>query len=80
MKLPIILETTLRDGSYAINFQFTAQDTALIARKLEEIGFDLIEIGHGVGLGASEAGFGQAVETDADYMKAAADTLHKIHG
>ena len=26
-----LLDTTLRDGSYVINFQFTARDTAVIA-------------------------------------------------
>lgn len=72
-----LLETTLRDGSYVLNFQFTASDTSVIASKLEKAGFDLIEIGHGVGLGASDAGMGRAAETDEAYMKAAADTLTK---
>ena len=70
-----ILDTTLRDGSYAINFQFTANDTAIIAKELEGAGFEFIEIGHGVGMGASEAGQGVAAETDETYMKAAADVL-----
>ena len=70
-----ILETTLRDGSYAINFRFTARDTALIASALERAGFDLIEIGHGVGLHASESGKGVAAETDEAYLRAAAETL-----
>jgi len=30
-----VLETTLRDGSYAINFSFTTADTAAIASGLE---------------------------------------------
>jgi 4-hydroxy-2-oxovalerate aldolase len=75
MKTPRILETTLRDGSYAINFQFTAGDTSLICTELEQAGFDLIEIGHGIGLGASKAGKGQAVESDESYMKAAVESL-----
>ena len=33
-----ILDTTLRDGSYVIDFQFTAQDTAMIASTLEFAG------------------------------------------
>lgn len=70
-----ILDTTLRDGSYAIDFQFTAQDTAIIAKGLEDAGVEIIEIGHGVGLGASEKGYGKAAETDEDYFKAAADVL-----
>lgn len=77
MKAPMILETTLRDGSYVINFQFTASDTALICRELEDAGFEMIELGHGIGLGASEAGKGQAAETDEVYLKAAAETLKR---
>ncbi|MBI4308460.1 MAG: 4-hydroxy-2-oxovalerate aldolase [Chloroflexi bacterium] len=72
-----ILETTLRDGSYAINFQFTVSDTALISAALEKVGFDLIEVGHGVGLHASESGYGVAAETDEAYLKAAAGALRK---
>ncbi len=72
-----ILETTLRDGSYAINFQFTASDTAIIASHLERVGFDLIEIGHGVELHASESGRGDAVETDEGYLRAAAEVLKR---
>ena len=75
MKPPKILECTLRDGSYEINFQFTATDTYQIAQGLERVGFDLIETGHGVGLGASEKGMGVAVETDEAYMKATADAV-----
>ncbi|MBL6935347.1 MAG: 4-hydroxy-2-oxovalerate aldolase [Alphaproteobacteria bacterium] len=70
-----IMEVTLRDGSYAINFQFTAGDTALISAALEEVGFGLIEVGHGVGIGASKAGHGEAAESDETYMKATADAL-----
>jgi 4-hydroxy-2-oxovalerate aldolase len=75
MKRPRLLDTTLRDGSYVINFQFTARDTAIIARELEHAGFELIEIGHGVGLGASERGHGKAAETDAAYLEAAAGAI-----
>lgn len=70
-----ILETTLRDGSYAINFQFTASDTAIIAGQLETAGFNIIELGHGIGLGASRVGKGDAAESDEGYMRAASETL-----
>lgn len=70
-----ILECTLRDGSYALDFQFTARDTASIAAALEQVGFDLIEVGHGVGLNAARKGYGDAAETDEGYMLAAADVL-----
>ena len=70
-----ILECTLRDGSYVIDFQFTAKDTAIIASALENAGCHLIEIGHGLGLNASNSGKGVAAATDEEYLKAAADTL-----
>ncbi len=72
-----ILECTLRDGSYVIGFQFTAKDTAVIAAALENAGFNLIEVGHGVGLNASHVGKGVAAATDEEYMQAAANTLKR---
>lgn len=68
----IILDTTLRDGSYVINFGFTAEQTTNISASLDEAGIDLVEVGHGVGLNASNSGQGRAAETDVAYMKAAA--------
>ena len=59
-----ILECTLRDGSYRINFQFTREDTRVNAEALESAGFNMIEVGHGIGLGASDSGNGVAAESD----------------
>lgn len=70
-----LLETTIRDGSYAINFSFTSADVAVICSQLEDAGFEYIEIGHGVGLNASNKGYGQAVQTDEEYMIAAERAL-----
>jgi 4-hydroxy 2-oxovalerate aldolase/long-chain acyl-CoA synthetase len=72
-----LLDTTLRDGSYSINFQFTASDTSLIASGLEQAGLKFIEIGHGIGLRASESGRGTAAELDEDYLRAAAESVRK---
>lgn len=72
-----ILECTLRDASYPIAYQFTAEDTAVIAAGLEDAGFRLIEIGHGLGLGASTPKFGLAAATDEEYLAAAASVLKK---
>ncbi len=77
MKKVNILETTLRDGSYAINFSFTSADTSIICRSLEEAGFEYIEVGHGVGLNASNRGYGRAVQTDEEYSMAAESVLKK---
>src|SRR5438132_11535061 len=74
---PDILEVTLRDGSYLIDFQFTAEDTATIASALEAAGFRWIEVGHGVGLGASREGKGAAAASDEEYLEAAANVLSR---
>tara|TARA_B100000795_G_scaffold114758_2_gene85156 strand:+ start:1238 stop:2320 length:1083 start_codon:yes stop_codon:yes gene_type:complete len=66
-----ILDCTLRDGSYENNFKFTAEDTKEISSNLEKLGFEYIEVGHGVGLGASVTTKYKAVATDEEYMIAA---------
>ncbi len=53
-----LLECTLRDGSYSVDFQFTDTDTRLLVEALSKLGFGWIEVGHGLGLGAAEAGKG----------------------
>jgi 4-hydroxy-2-oxovalerate aldolase len=70
-----VLDVTLRDGSYLVDFQFTAEDTARIAAALESVGIRRIEVGHGLGLRASEAGKGQAAATDVEYMEACVESL-----
>ncbi|NQU41442.1 MAG: 4-hydroxy-2-oxovalerate aldolase [Lentisphaerae bacterium] len=70
-----LLDCTLRDGSYAVNFGFTIQDTRVICRALEAAGFRWIEVGHGVGLNASGAKYGFAAATDEEYLNAAASVL-----
>ncbi len=77
MKKITILDTTLRDGSYTINFSFTSTDTSLICEQLEHAGLEYIEIGHGLGMNASNLGYGVASQTDEEYMIAAKETLKK---
>lgn len=72
-----ILDVTIRDGSYVNNFQFTIDDVRNIINGLEEAGIELIEVGHGVGLGASEAGYGLAAATDEEYLRIASETARK---
>jgi len=70
-----ILDCTLRDGSYIIDYQFTIEDTYMISLGLERAGFRLIEVGHGTGLGSSRAGKGRACATDEEYLQAARAAL-----
>jgi len=67
---PDILETTLRDGNYLVDFQFTARDTGWLAAELERSGLHWIEVGHGLGLGASRV-HRKAHASDVDYVAAA---------
>ena len=77
MQKPTILEATLRDGSYDVNFSFTSQDTSILCKNLESAGIEYIEVGHGVGMHASTKGYGKAAETDEEYMCAARRSVKK---
>mgnify|MGYP001351939054 FL=1 len=66
-KNPIILDCTLRDGSYVIDFQFNKNHTKKISSALANAKIKYIEIGHGIGLGASKAGYGKSAITDEEY-------------
>jgi len=71
-----ILDCTLRDGSYLIDYQFTAEDTYyIVSLGLQRAGFRFIEIGHGTGLGSCAAGKGRAAATDDEYLRAAKSAL-----
>lgn len=71
-----ILECTIRDGSYLIDYQFTAEDTYIICTGLVRAGFKFIEIGHGTGLRSSKVGKGKAAATDEEYLEAAQSALN----
>jgi 4-hydroxy-2-oxovalerate aldolase len=76
-----IIENTLRDGSYMVNFQFTGKNTYDITKGLNDLGFEYIEIGHGLGLGAwNNPAAGLAKEDDKTYIQNArkAATKSKI--
>lgn len=68
---PDILECTLRDGSYAVDFSFTKEYTARVVSELARLGFPWIEVGHGVGIGASTRGM-EAAASDLEYARASA--------
>ena len=69
-----ILECTLRDGSYPVDFRFTSEDTAVLCGMLSKLGFKFIEMGHGLGINASDAGKGKMSANDRNLLKAAKST------
>lgn len=70
-----IMDVTLRDGSYAINFQYSVADEKNICSSLENLGYKYIEIGHGMGIGASNEKNGCALHSDIEYLQCARDCL-----
>lgn len=74
-----ILDCTLRDGSYPINYSYTLDDTENICRILEQSGVLNIEVGHGLGLGAAEKGYGKSAFNDLEYIEAAVNAIEFSH-
>lgn len=66
-----ILDTTIRDGSYAVDFKFSSKDVIDLVARSSRLGIRYIEIGHGQGLNASSAEHGFSLHTDEEYMEAA---------
>ena len=66
-----ILDVTVRDGSYSIDYQYTPAQVASIAAALDQAGIDYLEVSHGCGLGAAENLGLASAASDAEYVKAA---------
>lgn len=67
-----ILDCTLRDGSYPVNYFYSLDDTRRVSEILENSGVKRIEVGHGMGLGASLKGYGTSAYSDIEYIESAA--------
>lgn len=65
-----VLDCTVRDGSYAIDFQWPLEKVRDIVAGLAASGFRYIEVGHGVGLGA-ERSQSAGLHADREYIEAA---------
>ncbi len=52
---PWLLDCTIRDGSYVVDFQWSKHDVESIVGGLAASGIPYLEIGHGLGLGASRS-------------------------
>lgn len=70
MKKIRIIDATLRDGMHAVSHQFTPDQMAAIAERLDKAGVKTIEVTHGDGLGGSSMQYGFAKSTDAEYIAA----------
>jgi len=71
-----IMECTLRDGSYAVNFKFDEKFTAKFCKEIDSLNFAYIEVGHGMGIGASKK-IVEASASDFQYANAAQKSISK---
>ena len=72
-----IIDVSLRDGMHAVSHQFDKDTMAALASRLDELGLDYIEFGHGNGLAGSSVQYGQAPNTDLEYMQAVSAAVKK---
>ncbi|RPK65556.1 4-hydroxy-2-oxovalerate aldolase [Streptomyces sp. ADI96-02] len=72
-----LLDCTLRDGSYSVDFQFTEQTIRRVLVGLERSGIRLIELGHGLGLNAADALGKPTLVPDERSFELASETLRE---
>lgn len=65
-----IMDVTIRDGSYLIDFAYTPEQIENIVRLIDEAGVKYIEASHGLGIGSAKYGFPHGA-SDTEYAKAA---------
>lgn len=70
-----ILDVTLRDGMHPLKHQLPADKMAKVAAKIDKIGVDVIEFGHGNGLAGSSFQYGFGASTDEEYIKAVSEVV-----
>jgi len=73
-------DTTLRDGSQGEGVNFSLQDKLLIAKKLDELGFDYIEGGYPLSNPKDEEFFQRAADTDWKHAKVTAFGMTRRRG
>jgi 2-isopropylmalate synthase len=75
-----VYDTTLRDGSQGEGVNFSLQDKLLIAKMLDELGFDYIEGGYPLSNPKDEEFFQRAADTDWKHAKVAAFGMTRRKG
>jgi 4-hydroxy 2-oxovalerate aldolase len=72
-----LLDTTLRDGSHAVEHAFGKAQVGEIAAALDAAGVPVIEVSHGDGMGGSSLQCGFSVEPEEELIAAAVDSVER---
>lgn len=72
-----ISDPTLRDGNHAMKHSITLEQIKLYIEKADEAGVDIIEVGHGNGLGASSLQVGLSAFSDKEMLHCAKRHIKK---
>jgi 4-hydroxy 2-oxovalerate aldolase len=70
-------DATLRDGNHAIRHQLILEQFSRYAAAADDAGIDIVEVGHGNGLGASSCLLGRAMHMDTEMLAAARANLRR---
>lgn len=73
----IISDVTLRDGNHAVNHKINEKVIRKYCEKIDDTGINLVEVGHGNGLGASSLAIGYSSISDKRSLKLARSILKK---
>lgn len=73
----LFFDSTLRDGSHAVEQKLTLQNIDDYCRDADAVGFHVIIVGHGNGLGASSLQVGLSTHTDDEMLSTAKKHLKK---
>ena len=68
-------DLTLRDGSHAIKHKLSAETIERYCKFAESVGIEVIEVGHGNGLGASSILIGESLLSDSEMLRVAKKNL-----
>lgn len=70
-----LYDVTLRDGSHAVRHQLTQEQISVYAKLADQSGVSVIEVGHGIGLGASSLQIGRSFLSDENMLRTARDNI-----